>query len=118
VRLRVDPVACDAYGYCAELFPERIWLDEWGYPVIDPGPVPATQLAAAQAAVRACPRRALQLIPTPSPSDPKPRSAATAPAPRRARLRHSPVRVPVVAAARVALGRRRGVPAQPSATTG
>ena len=35
VALRVDPVACDAYGFCAELLPERITLDEWGYPVVD-----------------------------------------------------------------------------------
>ena len=39
VRLRVDPVACDAYGYCAELLPERVTLDEWGYPIVDGTPV-------------------------------------------------------------------------------
>ena len=32
IRILVDPVACDAYGYCAELLPEAITLDEWGYP--------------------------------------------------------------------------------------
>ena len=58
-RLRVDPVACDAFGHCAELVPELIWLDEWGYPVIDPGPVPPELEALAEAAVRACPRKAL-----------------------------------------------------------
>ena len=35
LSLRVDPVACDAFGYCAELLPERVTLDEWGYPVVD-----------------------------------------------------------------------------------
>ena len=34
-RLRVNPVACDAFGYCAELVPEIIVRDEWGYPVLD-----------------------------------------------------------------------------------
>ena len=32
LRVRVDPVACEAYGYCAELLPERVTLDEWGIP--------------------------------------------------------------------------------------
>jgi len=26
--LRVDPIACTGHGLCAELFPERIWLDD------------------------------------------------------------------------------------------
>ena len=34
-RLRVNPIACEAHGMCAELLPERISLDEWGYPIID-----------------------------------------------------------------------------------
>ena len=32
IRIVIDPVACDAYGFCAELLPEAISLDEWGYP--------------------------------------------------------------------------------------
>ena len=44
-HLDVDPLLCDAYGYCAELLPEAIALDEWGYPVIDPGPLPDDVLA-------------------------------------------------------------------------
>ena len=31
-ELVVDPVACTGYGLCAELFPEGIELDDWGYP--------------------------------------------------------------------------------------
>jgi ferredoxin len=61
VRLVVDPIACDAFGHCAELLPELITLDEWGYPIIAPGDVPPGLLALAKAAVRACPRRALLL---------------------------------------------------------
>jgi hypothetical protein len=31
-QLRIDPIDCRAHGLCAELFPEVIDLDEWGYP--------------------------------------------------------------------------------------
>ena len=61
VHLRVNPVACDAFGYCAELLPELVSLDEWGYPVISADPVPAHLRDLAQRAVRECPRRALFL---------------------------------------------------------
>jgi ferredoxin len=61
MRITVDPVACDAYGYCAELLPEVITLDEWGYPIIDDGPLPAELIALAKRAVRDCPKRALTL---------------------------------------------------------
>ena len=40
IRILIDPVACDAYGYCAELLPEAITLDEWGYPMVDGTPLP------------------------------------------------------------------------------
>jgi ferredoxin len=59
VHVLVDPVACDAYGYCAELLPEAITLDEWGYPVVDGKPLPPELLAAARRAARDCPRRAI-----------------------------------------------------------
>jgi ferredoxin len=61
VKLRVDPVACDAYGYCAELLPERIGLDEWGYPVVDGTPVDGDLVALATRAAAECPRRAILL---------------------------------------------------------
>ena len=61
VRLRVDPVACDAYGYCAELLPERISLDEWGYPIVDGTPVDADLVTLATRAAAECPRRAILL---------------------------------------------------------
>lgn len=61
VHLRVNPIACDAFGYCAELLPELVSLDEWGYPVIGSGPVPRHLTELAQRAVRDCPRRALYL---------------------------------------------------------
>lgn len=58
-RLRVNPVACDAFGYCAELLPEIVLRDEWGYPIVSEGPIAPHLFALAQRAVRECPRRAL-----------------------------------------------------------
>ncbi len=60
-RVRVNPIACEAHGVCAELLPERISLDEWGYPIIDPRPVEGEELAHARRAVKACPTLALLL---------------------------------------------------------
>ena len=59
-RLRVDPIACKAHGVCAEMLPELIGLDEWGYPVVD-GEVPDHLVPAARSAVRGCPRLAIRL---------------------------------------------------------
>jgi len=58
IRIRVNPIACDAYGYCAELLPELVTLDEWGYPVTNDGLVPAHLVELARQAARDCPRRA------------------------------------------------------------
>ena len=41
-QIDVDPIKCEAHGLCAELLPERITLDEWGYPLIDDAPIPAS----------------------------------------------------------------------------
>jgi len=60
--LRVDPILCDGFGHCAELAPEIVTLDEWGYPIISTTPLGAarsTSLRSAQLAVRGCPRQAL-----------------------------------------------------------
>jgi ferredoxin len=61
LQLVVDWIACDAHGTCAELFPEWVTLDEWGYPIIDPRAVPRELEAHARRAVAACPVLALQL---------------------------------------------------------
>jgi len=44
---------------CAELLPERITLDEWGYPLIDGEPLPRSLLSHARRAAAACPTFAL-----------------------------------------------------------
>jgi ferredoxin len=61
-RLRVNPIACDGHGLCAELFPERITLDDWGYPIVDERPVPRELEEHARRAVSACPTLALALL--------------------------------------------------------
>jgi ferredoxin len=60
--LRVDWPSCTARGLCAELLPELVGLDEWGYPLVR-GEVPPALVALAREAVAACPRQALRLHP-------------------------------------------------------
>ena len=61
-KLIVNPIECKGNGACAELLPEMITLDEWGYPVIDSHPVPPALDRDARAAVSACPTLALRLL--------------------------------------------------------
>ncbi|MFN8080858.1 MAG: ferredoxin [Kineosporiaceae bacterium] len=61
-RLRVDWPACKGHKLCAELVPERITLDEWGYPIIDSRPLRGAALDHAKKAVKACPTLALRLV--------------------------------------------------------
>jgi ferredoxin len=60
-RLRVNPIACSGHGVCAELLPELITVDEWGYPMISDMPVPAGLVRTARRAVTDCPALALSL---------------------------------------------------------
>jgi ferredoxin len=60
-RLRLNPIACEAHGMCAELFPERITLDEWGYPVLDGQRISSELIAHARRAAQSCPTFALLL---------------------------------------------------------
>ncbi|HWG24424.1 ferredoxin [Actinospica sp.] len=60
-RLVIDRIACTGHGLCAELFPEHLALDEWGYPIQSPGPIPAALTRHARRAVAACPALALRL---------------------------------------------------------
>jgi ferredoxin len=59
-ELVVNPIACTGHGLCAELVPERITLDDWGYPIVD-GPVTPAVREHAIRAVKACPALALKL---------------------------------------------------------
>jgi len=59
-KLRVNPLLCTGFGYCAEIVPELISLDDWGYPIVDTSPIEDENLMAhARRAVAACPRLAL-----------------------------------------------------------
>ena len=59
--LAIDRINCDGRGLCAELLPELIRLDEWGYPIIASGAIPQHLLPLAQRAVDDCPVLALAL---------------------------------------------------------
>jgi ferredoxin len=61
VSLVVDPIACTGHGLCAELFPEGIELDDWGYPMVLDGAGDPALREHALRAVRACPALALRL---------------------------------------------------------
>jgi ferredoxin len=61
--LRVDWPMCRAHGLCAEVLPEVVHLDEWGYPVVDRGvSLVGDVLDGAKRAVQACPTLALRLV--------------------------------------------------------
>jgi ferredoxin len=61
LRLRVNPIACEAHGLCAELLPELIRLDDWGYPILDEAAIPRELVGLARKAVDVCPTMALML---------------------------------------------------------
>ena len=60
-RLRVDFIACEGRGLCAEALPELIALDDWGYPIVSSRLIPPRLLPDARETVRACPLLALRL---------------------------------------------------------
>ncbi|MGD0081894.1 MAG: ferredoxin [Acidimicrobiales bacterium] len=66
-RLRVDPIACDGRGLCAELLPQLISLDDWGYPIVRDTDVPPELAWDAREVVKVCPKLALHLEHSPPP---------------------------------------------------
>ena len=65
IELIVDPTVCDGHGVCAEILPERIDRDPWGFPIIEQGKIAPAHFDHAVRAVRACPRQALHLVERP-----------------------------------------------------
>jgi len=59
MRLRVNPITCVGHGLCAELLPELIRLDPWGFPIVDSADVPRELAGHARRAAAACPTLAL-----------------------------------------------------------
>lgn len=66
-RLHLDPTACTGHGLCADLLPELIELDEWGFPMLRADAVGPDLLPHARRAVSACPTLALRLLSTREP---------------------------------------------------
>ena len=64
-QLRVDWPRCRAHGLCAGVLPELLWLDQWGYPVIDGDTVPPALVDQARRAARSGPELALRLVDAP-----------------------------------------------------
>ncbi len=74
MKISLDPTYCDGFGICAQLLPEVITGDEWGFPIIGSGPtvdgferdrrsaeVPTSVQHLAHRAVMSCPKLALHL---------------------------------------------------------
>ena len=61
MKLKVNPIRCAAHGLCAELLPEHVRLDEWGYPILDGVPIEPELERLARRAADACPTLALLL---------------------------------------------------------
>jgi ferredoxin len=59
--IRIDPIMCEGHGLCAELLPEHIRLDDWGFPIVDAEPVRPALARLARRAEAACPTLALLL---------------------------------------------------------
>jgi ferredoxin len=75
--IAIDRIRCDGYGSCAELLPEMIDLDDWGYPIIRPGAIPEGLLPHARMAVDTCPVLALRLVEAPRATIPDTRQPRT-----------------------------------------
>lgn len=60
-KLEVDFAACTGHGLCADLLPEMVELDEWGYPILRRNTVGPSLLTHARRAVSTCPTLALRL---------------------------------------------------------
>jgi ferredoxin len=65
-RLHIDWTACDGRGLCAELLPELLAEDDWGYPVPRDGTsepaIPGRLEGPARLAVDRCPALALRVV--------------------------------------------------------
>jgi ferredoxin len=59
--LRVNPIMCTGRGICAEMLPEMITLDPWGYPIMPGTAVPPELVGIARRATVVCPTLALRM---------------------------------------------------------
>ena len=61
-HLIVDYSKCDGHGICAEMCPEWIHLDQFGFPILRAGSIPKEVIKHAEKAVLECPKLAIKLI--------------------------------------------------------
>lgn len=61
MKLEIDWTRCDGHGLCSELLPERIAMDEWGFPLIRDAGVARREERHIRRAVAVCPALALRL---------------------------------------------------------
>ncbi len=61
-KLHLDPATCTGHGLCADLLPELVELDEWGFPIVHADVVGPELLSHARRAISACPTLALSLL--------------------------------------------------------
>jgi ferredoxin len=66
LKVRINPIACDAHGLCVEMLPELMRIDDWGYPIIDTSEIPPELEALAQRAASLCPTLAIVIEEVPS----------------------------------------------------
>jgi ferredoxin len=59
--LEIDWTRCDGHGLCSELVPERIDLDDWGFPIVRRKAVGPDEVEGVRRAVAVCPALALRL---------------------------------------------------------
>jgi ferredoxin len=58
-KLKVNPIACTGHGVCAELLPELIEMDPWGYPIVLSDDLADQVPSHVRRAVASCPTLAL-----------------------------------------------------------
>jgi ferredoxin len=61
LRIRVDPIRCTAFGFCAEFCPELFTLDEWGYAWLKQRDVDGAAEQLVRETARLCPRNAIAI---------------------------------------------------------
>ena len=76
LRVRVDPIRCTAFGFCAEFCPEHFTLDEWGYAWLKQRDADGRAEAVVRETARLCPTGAILVeeVDAPEPDRAGPRS--------------------------------------------
>jgi len=75
LRVRVDPIRCTAFGFCAEFCPEMFTLDEWGYAWLREPSVRPQLADTIRETARLCPTGAILVEEVDEPANISPRRA-------------------------------------------